>query len=91
MTLPGLCTHNVTIVLAISGAKTVPVKKEKTLGRGVARFFRFNMTMTGAIQNSNMKIRELVIPEAEACVLDCKSVFKYNFVAADAVCFRSLY
>lgn len=38
-----------------------------------------------------MKIRELVIPEAEACVLDCKSVFKYNFVAADAVCFRSLY
>ena len=38
-----------------------------------------------------MKIRELVIPEAEACVLDCKSVFKFNFVAADAVCFRSLY
>lgn len=59
--------------------------------RGVARFCRFNMTMTGAIQNTNMKIRELVIPEAEACVLDCKSVFKYNFVAADTVCFRSLY
>lgn len=37
-----------------------------------------------------MKIRELVIPEAEACVLDCKSVFKC-FVAADAVCFRSLH
>ena len=45
--------------------------------------------MTDAIQNANTKIRELVIPEAEACFLDGMSVFKYFVV--HAVWFRSLY